>query len=1726
MPRNIDPSSITTGTGLASQDSVQANALVSPTGSNDGLRVHIADPRRAHMARAIGVEDASDNFFSDDVEGALAELSGGAGATRSNGLIEGGTFAASSGLTFELDDPTRVLLGSGDVDFSGEQVVLADDATQYVWINSATGTLVASLSPPVLSDNPILIAEVTTAGGSITSSRDLRFFVFNLDRKNALIVRSSGSNFDQRAEANFLSLNAALAYLSLYAGFTGADSVETHRIIIRGNHSVTESLVLPVSGIQFIGDGDAQITATATVEPVFDLNNQESISFQNITFIADAPNSTAIGAPATSSGRLLVERCRFETASEDWDHAIDLTGAGFHTDFTIRNCRINIAADDAIAIDQAGGGTLASLVILGDGVGTGIRLMATPGGGLNKIQDCSISGFVEGISLEGDRNNVVNCRVENLQERGIRTFNGSQCSITGCQILMGNSIPQPAEIYGIDIGTTQTIVSGCSINSVRTGGGWTGPALVAGIRLNVGADDTTVHANVVTNFLNEFDNTGEGILVEQDTERCVLSANRVEVAGTGILSGVGCSDIKVRDNILMFTETGVSVTGERLMVSENNIVLDEDRGLTGITVSGAGAKVLGCSVHNPRTVWAGPDVPVGVFVAGGDRSLVSGCSIEGFLNSSGEGFGVRVAGGFTKITDNQIHNTNFGVSLGPGTDKCSVLSNALFEVGSGVHLEGESAAGTRCRRHTISDNHVQGALGHGILLFGCVHDCVVANNHLDLYVPANGANQTASGILVSIAGTDVPFNNLIEGNEVQRGREGITVTGDLDNRPYGIKVQNNLIHDCGRALDVSAIAAETFDVYPHGIGINHCDNCTVQGNTIRSLGVILTDADVAMFPDQGAGVDDVRSVGISVWNSKVTTVQGNLISNLLSENDGRAYGVYLRQGNSGSTIILEQNHHNIVGNTIEWQTGLAGFGLGVHGIWVEVTPDNDTGSSVLRDVRIHDNSVGRTHTSGIEVAVGDLGVLENLSISNNNLHHSCSGLAGSDEGAIRVHTLVAAAGTGVSTIRGVQINGNQVRASGSSGILSIAAQEGDFKNFQIHDNTLINPARAGILFIAAVDADDIVVTDWSVQGNQITGWGVLSPMEVLRVGVGFYDTGKSTSGFYRINVTNNSLVSDQADLTGIAVQTVDRDVESLHIAGNNISSSGDSTGDNRLLGDGIYIQVSRDTADPPAILAQANILDNTISCQDGKAIGIDVDSYVSELNVKGNTLAAIGTAQCMDFKFIWPDALAQSEYNQFVVEGNTLTGFSGCLIQSSRANIQNSSISNNTFRDMGEGVLVDVRNTGFNTSYVTRNLRVAGNTFRNILGFGVRLDLGASGSIQSSLFDNIQVVDNSFYLVGDAASHDVVSANMWGVLKNSTFSRNQFVKCLELFEGNSPASIRLRLGAGTLAGCIQVNVDENQMEDCGGTGILVDDTTAAAVLFTSNSLSVSRNTLYQTRNTEIFLDFNNFLFAQRTTVVGNLIRGTDAAPSSGDSYGIRLRGCSSAHNQIRVDWNDLRRSAWGAGTAIDVSTPGSMDMVSACGNTITNNEGSGISLICGGPASGANVSNNHVENVNSDAILLSSANWSSVEVSDNNTRACLRGFRFLGPLSVASISGNTCDTTENSHVCYDLQTPNLDEVSFTGNVARSNAAPSSISMRINTGASGGPHRAVSFVGNLFSTSVSGIVTQGATTFNDSLVVGNLYADGIGTGWGNGDVGTFTDPAIFSAASCTTENNQG
>ena len=314
MPRDIDPGTIRSGSGLAADASIEANALIHPTASNIGLRAHILDPSRAHMAASIGLLDTAGHFLSDEVEGGMAELAASTAAVGTNGLLVGGTLAlAAAPPTITLATPTTALHNGTEKDYSGQSLILPiNTPVLWVYIDGATGVLTSNVAPPALATEPILLWRVATDATSVTTQVDARFFVPNIDRKVTYSVRDVGTATDRNSEGCFETLDAAFLWMEVYGPSSQTAKTE---IVLRGPLTLLATYDIPVDGVTIRGEDGAQFIAGVALVPMFDLNGKNRVTFRDLEFYAGLGGCTAISDNGVAVTDLVVEDCQFTGSS-------------------------------------------------------------------------------------------------------------------------------------------------------------------------------------------------------------------------------------------------------------------------------------------------------------------------------------------------------------------------------------------------------------------------------------------------------------------------------------------------------------------------------------------------------------------------------------------------------------------------------------------------------------------------------------------------------------------------------------------------------------------------------------------------------------------------------------------------------------------------------------------------------------------------------------------------------------------------------------------------------------------------------------------------------------------------------------------------------------------------------------------------------------------------------------------------------------------------------------------------------------------------------------------------------------------------------------------------------------------------------------------------------------------------------------------------------------------
>ena len=1526
MPRNIDPDSLTVGGGLAANDSVESNAFVHPTQGLDGLTAHIQDPSRAHEARAINVIDTAGNFASDHVEGALAEIAGSADASRSSGILTGGTFAASSGLTFELDATTEVLLTGTLVDYSGVQVALTPSTTQYVYIDKGTGALTAGALPTLVSE-PILIAEVTTDGVGITSSRDLRFFVFNLDRKNALIVRSAGADFNQRSEANFVTLEAALAYLELYAGGGTTDPVETHQIIVRGSHTVSATYTLPVDGIIFLGDGDAEFVDATGGGTMFTISGRDRVRFFNLTFTANAPGTTAL-AGDDPLNELVLRDCSFVAGGDSFGAVLNIANvaaAGAQRIF-VQNCYMQCYSGISIGrptdcrildcrFTGAGGAS-------GSGVGITLGTSAFPDQGRNQVHGCRLTGFLAGINSDDDHLTVSDTVIADVN-LGIDSA-GTNPTFSNVTITMDNTDGE----RGINITGGKAQVTNCRIVNPRTV--WVAET-PAGISFS-SAEDCVVMGCHIEGFLNDNNATGFGVNAVGACPNLRVGQTTVRSTIIGVEIAANTSDwVKITDCMFDICRIGVRSTGDFTHIAGCDIELsaqdDATGAIYGIQLNRPQGRVNNCRIVNNRSWLSGPtgDDPIGVwFATGSNNSTVDDSMIFGFYNETDElGNGVVVAASATKVAVRGCHIS--GSPLG-----IDVAATATQFTGSDCTIE-SAVTGIRIIGNSTDDRHL-------------IDNCRIV---LD-------SDRGLEGIVM-----DSVVGATITGCDIQNDR---TLYGASD-KPYGIALLNTPaeVNVQGCRIENFLNTAASPDL---GVGV-YVD----AGSTVSVSDVIVRQAVYGVLAEN-------TSVVLNIANCEFRAVETgakcdgsrNTISGCYVETEAS-------RGRAG--VEITGNSHRIT-DTMILNLTTTGFPLGYHPVGIDIQEPsqgiNITGCH-LQDWWNSTDSLG----SGI--ALGNNCNL--VTISNTQINQSGYGIRTSTTGASTqsrltvADTIIRRVATGMqlyttrNTITGclVELDTNE----GVSGIVvgdgitldSTGAESGaetlisncrienersswttevpigvhvQAPNAKVDNCVLINFINTTTPEGAAVRVDDNVqcsvtdstmiecyrgvdvtdgCTDITISNNLVVGNSLTT--DGVRV-TGDNSAGNRTSsivvsdniingcvdyGVYLLDHVFNTTVSgnkiDGWIGTGVEVTAAgirldggaSGNVEEYHaITGNTISNS-----THGILMEGVAGDATRRSVIADNVIHHIAVGETPADTFIGAgALGIGVDNGLNII-ISGNQVYDIGTLINPTGTTFTPAAVnysAQGIYclnsGQMTIDGNNVrstnpagtgTGRGIALRQRQNpgARAENSFIvSDNIVSGTGDaGIVVDVEDSGGAGDQTMRGISISGNVIRNPGSLGIRLNATGNGA-NTGLLEGVSVSGNT---VDGATGGIRLNCDARGVIRAAAVDGNSIVDDLA-----AAVSLDCLAANASIEGC---TVNDNTIENSSTYGVVA--TVAFASAFMEN-LSISGNTIRNTGNFGIYTAVSLNLTATGAmpglAINGNSLSGTGSDSIRVDAIGLAI----------------------------------------------------------------------------------------------------------------------------------------------------------------------------------------------------------------------------------------------
>lgn len=847
MPRNVDPNTIGVGAGRVSNGTVEDSSLRYPERDTDPLRVHIHDPVRAHMASTIGIVDAAGCYTSDEVEGALEEICTGAGAGRLNGLIAGGTFVEAipgGDLTLTLVAGTTILINAHTFDAGGLTVTLPDAAVDYfIYFDtlSSSGTyetlqFTVGTPPEVettLGVEQVMIAKVSCDGaGNTTVYQDARFFVRNLDRKVQYSSRQ-GEDVDAWSEGCFATLDAAMFWMQYYSpNLAGEEQKGT--ILVRGKHTLSDTLTIPTSGIIFQGGAPAdaaQIALSAnTGRTLIDLNGNNSIHFKNIEFISETPHSNTNIAIRSSAGAddIVFDQCKWSSSAGNtvWQSCVMLTGGSTQEGLLVKDCDF-ADAFNGITIDAP-----VKSVIEGSNFTPGTAVAASPAtvhaiiflmsgdspAEFNSIKSCTFDRWMTGILSQGFFHRSV---IESCQFKDCGTgpaYNGadhpviylndsggakpsSHIDIVNCYMNLNADALKGIWLKGSDHKVSQcALIGGYVIAS---------PPAVNEVPIGIHAEGSliTINGCQISNFFNPNYDGGNNSI------------------GWGVYVGDNSnptSEVKVSDCLMSGGGVMLSQRSNSCSVSDNTI-----KGQPGSAVS-----------HYPL-----------VFISPESHGIsVTSNTLDCAENSVA---GVRMLGGDGIWSYNIVVDSNIIVA----THKAA--SGTLDGIGASIQVVG------RIRHWTITNNNID-------------------NWH-------NTGDQEAVGIEILGQGSLVPQIGVISGNSIVNGISGILCIGTGtpgSDFVQDIEITSNTVSFCAQSVTMDGNdvvdPTTTANVWSYlgckGIGLNNSTRITVVGNKIGNLGVWqrMSDSTLVLPPNNS------QAFGIFARNSPAVEISSNKVSGIFA----------------------------------------------------------------------------------------------------------------------------------------------------------------------------------------------------------------------------------------------------------------------------------------------------------------------------------------------------------------------------------------------------------------------------------------------------------------------------------------------------------------------------------------------------------------------------------------------------------------------------------------------------------------------------------------------------------------------------------------------------------------------------------------------------------------------------------------------------------------------------
>lgn len=916
-------------------------------------------------------------------------------------------------------------------------------------------------------------------------------------------------------------------------------------------------------------------------------------------------------------------------------------------------------------------------------------------------------------------------------------------------------------------------------------------------------------------------------------------------SGVGILSG----GANVSLQGIQFESVGRAIqsSGNGTIVNGCSGSMSTTYGTSALLMSSSTNRITACSFTLARTTgWTG-ETPVGCSITG-SSTLVSSSRFNGFYNNLddlGEGVSIGASSTDVQISDVRINNSKTGISVAAsGSDiqveganieavetgisvfsskvrimNCSVILDSvrgdrgIFVSGTltNISLSNCQVDGSQIGMYgiyllssvqmlevNIQSCSVTGITTTGILCLGQTRRLNIRGCSVDGYLTASPYDPTANGIRIRFNSTAFPKDVSIQGCAVTRCTDGITLIGTVDLPITQVSLIGNRVTYCGWASSVPD--RTSFDsVGSKGIGLDHCQNVTVQGNTVDKIGSQINSSDVEGFPT--AGGSDVASTAVYLRNCSLCVISNNMITNSVSDGTAIAQGIVVDQLSSGSVGMFQTQSILINGNVLGWDSSLPGNGTGHIGIQTYVDKGSDGASHVMSDVSLNDNTVSDTQIAGISILVGENANSLGMTVFGNKVYGG---------GA---YGLFVTLSDSTSIMSLFDVIGNVLSQSGTNSIQVDTAGSSSLQSVRMFDNTLIVSSNEMILF-------DI--------GTGSTCYDVIVDRNKFSVGSDYavrIESGASAPfSFGRFKIRDNMVSGGN----GFSIECAEYDLEDIEVTGNTLTGSLTTT----LLN----LTVSSTT---DVTVSNIKVSDNIVDALNG-GITLSVDGTISNLNVSSNRieLDSGSSSYALDVTTTPGTALSAQRYcADWTITDNLSVGGQGFRVTSSNGpSFKNFRLCENIVRGADQqAVNISMSSPFTGTSPVFDGISINDNILEGQANSSdleaIYFLLGGASSVSGTDAVGISINQNKMSKWGNTGTQRAIWVQTNAILSGLSIDNNTITNCGSGATGTAGSGGFIDLELGQPGGSVasrNISISRNTLSNNnGGKGIYVHEMTTA-----------------------------------------------------------------------------------------------------------------------------------------------------------------------------------------------------------------------------------------------------------------------------------------------------------